>query len=137
MAGASHRGLNCSEPQTTVGVLTVPFSSQDIRALESSKGHGKSLTPLVFHCFPQQLVQMTPPSAAIDAIFNRPRDAAAILFLIACPPSGGDRRAQSITQQTQVHVQWAAGDERQKKPIHKSRGEAMRCGISIDDLNVG
>ena len=25
---------------------------------------------------------MTPPSAAIDAIFNRPRDAAAILFLI-------------------------------------------------------
>jgi len=26
-----------------VGVLTVPFSGQDIRALEISKGHGKSL----------------------------------------------------------------------------------------------
>ena len=32
--------------------------------------------------FPRQLVQMTSPFAAIDAIFNRPRDAAAILFLI-------------------------------------------------------
>ena len=42
--GASHRGLNCFKPQTTVGVLTVPFSSQDIQALESSKGHGKSLS---------------------------------------------------------------------------------------------
>ena len=44
ITGASHPGLNCFEPQTTVGVLTVPFSSQDIRRLESSKGHGKSLS---------------------------------------------------------------------------------------------
>jgi len=44
MTGASHPGLNCFESQTTVRVLTVPFSSQDIRALENSKGHGKSLT---------------------------------------------------------------------------------------------
>jgi len=41
--GASYHKLNCFEPQTTVGVLTVPFSSQDIRRLESSKGYGKSL----------------------------------------------------------------------------------------------
>jgi len=27
-----------------VGVLTVPFSSQDIQGLEGSKGHGKSLS---------------------------------------------------------------------------------------------
>jgi len=43
ITGASNRGLNCFEPQTTVGVLTVPFSSQDIRALESAKGLGKPL----------------------------------------------------------------------------------------------
>jgi len=43
ITGASHRELNCFESQTTVGVLTLPFFSQDIRALESSKGHGKSL----------------------------------------------------------------------------------------------
>ena len=36
----------------------------------------------VSHYFPQRLAQMAPPSAAIDAIFNRSRDAAAILFLI-------------------------------------------------------
>ena len=33
--GASHCELYCFEPQTTVGVLTVPFSSQDVRTLES------------------------------------------------------------------------------------------------------
>jgi len=43
ITGANHPGLNCFEPQTAVGVLTTSFSSQDIRALESSEGHGKSL----------------------------------------------------------------------------------------------
>jgi len=46
ITGASHRGLNCFEPQTTVGILTVSFSSQDIRASSSSKGHGRSLSSI-------------------------------------------------------------------------------------------
>jgi len=53
ITGASHPGLNCFEPQTTVGVLTIPFSSQDIRRLESSKGHGKSLSLAVTAPFPR------------------------------------------------------------------------------------
>jgi len=44
ITGANHPGLNFFEPQTAVGVLTTSFSSQDIRALESSEGHGKSLS---------------------------------------------------------------------------------------------
>ena len=40
------------------------------------------MNPLVFHCSPQQPGQMTPLSAAINAIFNSPGEAAAILFLI-------------------------------------------------------
>jgi len=32
-----------SDPHAMVGVLKIPFSSQDIRRLESLKGHGKSL----------------------------------------------------------------------------------------------
>jgi len=47
ISGASHHELYYFEPQTTVGVLTVPLSSLDIQGLESSKGHGKSLI-LVF-----------------------------------------------------------------------------------------
>ena len=38
--------------------------------------------PLGLRYFPRQLVQMNSPLTAIDAIFNRPRDAAAVLFLI-------------------------------------------------------
>ena len=40
------------------------------------------MSPLGLPLLPPTLAQMTPPSAAIDAIFSRPRDAAAILFLV-------------------------------------------------------
>jgi len=38
--GARHCELYCFDPQGTVGVLTVPFFSKNIRALESSKDRG-------------------------------------------------------------------------------------------------
>ena len=53
ITGANHPGLNCFEPQTAVGVLTTSFSSQDIRALESSEGHGShSVRPNLRFTFP-------------------------------------------------------------------------------------
>jgi len=44
ITGASRRGSHCFEPQTRAGDPAVSFLDQDIRSVESLKGHGKLLT---------------------------------------------------------------------------------------------
>ena len=67
--GASHWETYCSEPQRTVGVPTVPFTSKDIRALENSKGRGRSLNNPNYKTVRTKIVKrsdsakiLTPPS---------------------------------------------------------------------------
>ena len=40
VTGAGRRDLYCFEPRATVGVPTVPFSSQDIRGFRKSQNLG-------------------------------------------------------------------------------------------------